>query len=196
MNYKIAKTMLVLCVVYLIGFYILKFIFPELLLQTITSPTMLKLGDFVAKWKGFEVIINCICTLITYYLFSCASTGSFKRTKFEIAVLIIAVLFTAIIFYFLPNFYTHTSTATILIVCSLCKGTIGKLTLSFSLHGFLSHFLTEIRGFENVIIKVAQTGVVGGILLALEGYVWLILLSLLFYFKEKKDGNVSSSVYK
>lgn len=45
MNYKIAKTMLVLCVVYLIGFYILKFIFPELLLLSITSPIMIRLGD-------------------------------------------------------------------------------------------------------------------------------------------------------
>ena len=56
MNYKVAKTMLILCIVYLVGFYILKFAFPELLIQAITSPTLLRLGEFMNSWKGFELI--------------------------------------------------------------------------------------------------------------------------------------------
>ena len=66
MNYKIARTMLTLCVVYLVGFYILKFIFPNLLVQAITSPTVLKFGEFLNKWVGFSHIINILGTTVGF----------------------------------------------------------------------------------------------------------------------------------
>ena len=51
MNIKIAKTMLILCIVYIVAFYILKFIFPEQLLLVVTDPNILKVGQFLESWK-------------------------------------------------------------------------------------------------------------------------------------------------
>ena len=190
MNYKIAKTMLVLCVVYLIVFYILKFIFPELLLQTITSNELLNLGKVVNSWKGFEVIFNFLFTFITLYLFSCASSGVFKKTKKELLSLIILVFVSALFYYLLPNLYTHASTSIILWVAVLCKGKLYYTTISFSIHGFLSQFLFSIRGFETIITYLNEIGFLASFLLSIEGFLWLILLSIIFYFKEnKQNGN-------
>ena len=186
MNYKIAKTMLSLCVVYLIGFYILKFFFPELLLQTITSPTILKLGEFINSWIAYEYIIGVLCSFITLYLFSCASSGSFKLNKISLIVICICTLLITLVLDFLPELYTHT-TIVLMFVCALSKkGNLLYTTISFAIHGYLSQFLTSIRGFETIIVQVSKIGTLSGLIISLEGYVWLVLLSLIFYFKENK----------
>ena len=195
MNYKIAKTMLVLCVVYLIGFYVLKFIFPELLLLSITSPIMIRLGEFFSNsWVGFSHILKVLTSLWTYCIFVCASTGRFKRTRFEMVSIIIAVAIGKVVIELFPELYTHTSISIMLSLALLCKGRLSYTVVSFVLHGYLSQFLLSIRGVETVIVLIAKTGVVGSLVMGIEMYVWLILLSLLFYFKEKKNGRNLSSV--
>lgn len=183
MNYKIAKTMLVLCVVYLIGFYILKFIFPELLLQTITSPTVLRLGKFVDSNKFTYHLLRIITAYLTYFLFVCACTGrpAFKL-KDQIYILC-GVAVAKVVLEFMPELYTHTSISIMLLLSLLCGGNLFRTTITFVLHGFLSQFLASIRGIETVFIHINS---MSGLLLNLEAYVWLISLAIIFYFKEKK----------
>ena len=186
MNYKVAKTMLILCIVYLVGFYILKFFFPELLLQTITSPTILKLGEFINSWIGYEYIIGFLCSFITLYLFSCASSGSFKLNKISLIVICVCTLLITLVLDFLPELYTHT-TIVLIFVCALSKkGNLLYATISFAIHGYLSQFLLSIRGFETVIVQIQEIGLLSSLILGFEMYVWLILLAIIFYFKENK----------
>ena len=194
MNYKIAKTMLVLCGVYLIAFYILKFIFPEMLLQVITSPTMLRLGEVISTWKGFEFIFNIIGVSITFYLFACASSGKYLYNKSEIIYITSAIFISVLIYYLLPQLYTHTSTCCLFIMSVLIKGKFSYSVISFTIHGFLSQFLLEIRGFETIITTISGSFFLSGYVLSLEMYIWLILLSIIFYFKEKKYGTSLPSV--
>lgn len=195
MNYKIAKTMLILCVVYLIGFYVLKFIFPGLLLQTITSPTMLKLGKFINRWKGWVYVIDILGSCLTFYLFTCAGCGRFNLLKKEYFFIFSIVALNLLVYYLLPQLYTHTSIALMFISVCLCKGKLLYATISFTLHGFLSQFLLSIRGFETIITVENALNGFTTLLLCLEMYVWLTLLALLFYFKEnKKNGCSVSSV--
>ena len=151
MNYKIAKTMLVLCIVYLIGFYILKFIFPELLLQTITSPTVLRLGEMIDRYFILEHALKLLSSFLTYYLFVCASTGKFKRTWLEMVYIVSGVVICKVIYHVLPQLYTHTSISVMLLLALLCKGNLIKTTIAFVLHGYCSQFLFAIRGFYTVV---------------------------------------------
>lgn len=184
MNYKIAKTMLVLCVVYLVGFYVLKFAFPDLLLQTITSPTVLKLGEFFDGNIVLYHILRLGTSYVTYYLFICASTGRFRLKWYEHLYIVGAISICKVVVEFFPELYTHTSISVMFLLALLCKGKLLYATVSFALHGYLSQFLLSIRGFETVLIYV---NTVSGILLNFEAYVWLILLGIIFYFKEKKE---------
>ena len=189
MNYKIAKTMLILCVVYLVGFYILKFILPSVLLQTITNPTILRLGEFMSKYKIFELIFKTLSSFIVIFLFTCASCGKFKFTCLEIVYIACGTIACRIVAVFVPTFYTHTSTAMMFIVAMLCKGKLSYATISFTIHGYLSMFLFEIKGFESVVLFINN---ISGFMLALEGYFWLILLATLFNIKENKNGLVTT----
>lgn len=194
MNYKIAKTMLVLCVVYLIGFYVLKFAFPELLLQTITSPTVIRLGEIMNKYVVLEYVLMFISNFLTFFLFSCASSGKFKFNWKQYVVILSATVINIIFVTFVPTLYTHTSISLMFICALACKGKLNYTTISFVLHGYLSNFLTSIRGLETIIIHI---NAISGFLLALEVNFWLLFLSLTFYFKEKKEnGSLGTSVYQ
>ena len=192
MNYKIAKTMLVLCVVYLIGFYMLKFIFPELLIQTITSPTILKLGEFVDSNKLTYHLLRIATAYITYLLFVCACTGR-PAFKLKDQIFILGgVAIAKIVLELMPELYTHTSISIMLLLSLLCCGDLFKTTITFVLHGFLSQFLASIRGIETVFIHINS---MSGLLLNLEAYVWLVLLAIIFYIKRReKNGRICTSV--
>ena len=184
MNDKIAKTMLGLCIGYLSVFYVLKFFFPELLIQVISSPALIRLGEFIGIWVGFEYIVRIISNYIVFYLFACASTGKFKFKYWQFLAILGFVIINNIIFDILPSLYTHTSISLMFITALICEGKMLYSTISFVLHGYLSQFLLAIRGFESVMIYV---NAVSGILFNLEAFIWLILLSIIFYLKEKQQ---------
>lgn len=193
MNIKIAKTMLALCIIYIVGFYILKFIFPDTLLLVVTDPTILKFGQFVESWKGYTHIIQTLSTFLTLYLFTSASRWCFKLKWYHALYLLGGTVITNLILYLLPELYTHVSISIMLLLAMLMKGKLSYTAITFSIHGLLSQFLFSIRGFETIVMKYNMAS---GLALAIECYVWLVLLALLFYLKEKKNGRISTTIPK
>ena len=182
--------MLGLCIGYLVAFYILKFFFPDILLQSITSPTLLQLGKFINSWDGYSVIVNVICVFITFYLFACASCGRFKFTHKELIISSAIIVANILVYYFLPELYTHFSSSSLFVVSCVCRGNLAYTTISFTTHGFLSQFLLSIKGFETIIVQISQIGTLSALILGFETYVWLILLSIIFYFKENNKNGI------
>lgn len=193
MNIKIAKTLLILNIVYIVAFYIIKFAFPDFLLLQITDPNVLKLGSFIESSFVTLEIYYCLSTFLTFYLFVCASRGSFKINWKELIYLIVAVIINELVTHFFPNLCVHTSTSLMFILALLCKGKILYTVPTFVTYGYLSQFLFSIRGFETIILNI---NIASGFILGLECYVWLFLFSLLFYLKEKKNGTHSTTIPK
>lgn len=193
MNYKIAKTMLGLCIGYLVVFYILKFFFPQLLIQVIASPTLIRLGEFISIWVGFEYIVRMLSNYIVFYLFACASSGKFKLKPWNFAIIFGFVVICTLVLDFLPELYTHTSICLMFMTALLCGGKLIYATISFTIHGYLSQFLLAIRGFETITHYFTP---VSGLLINLEVDVWLILLSIMFHIKENKNGTIRTPLCK
>ena len=191
MNIKIAKTMLVLCIVYIVAFYVLKFIFPEQLLLAITDKTVLDAGEFIESHRVVYYAAQGIFTFITLYFFACASCARFKMKWYELIYLVVGVAVTNLVLYFAPDLYTHTSISVMLLIALLCKGKLGYTVISFIIHGFLQQFLFSIRGFETIIMEINTAS---AIILTIECYVWLIILGLIFYLKEKKHGRMGTTI--
>ena len=185
MNKKIAKTLLILCISYMVGYYILKFIFPEQLLLVVTDANIIRLGKFVQSNIIIENIFRILTSFITYYLFSCACTGRFKFKWYEFLIILAFAIISRLCAIYLTNLYTHTAISIMLLLPTILKGKLLYTSISFILHGYLTQFLLEIRGFETII---TQYNLVSGIVLMIEGFVWLIILTILFNLKEKKDG--------
>lgn len=189
----IARTLLVLCIVYMIGFYVLKFIFPEYLLLAITDDNVLKVGAFIESSTATLHIYQVLSSFITFYLFVCASKGGFKLRKRDFWYILIAVVICKAVNMFVPELYVHTSTSAMFLLAWLCKGKLGYTTITFVTHGFLSQFLFSIRGFGSLIYKI---NIASGFIMSLECFAWLILFGLLFYLLEKKNGRNSTTIYE
>lgn len=185
MNKKIATTLLILCIAYIVGYYILKFVFPEKLLLVATDPNILRLGEFVQSNVIIENTFRIMTSFITYYLFSCACTGRFKFKWYEFIIILVFSVISRLCTIYFPNLYTHTATSIMLLLPTILRGKLLYTSISFILHGYLTQFLLEIRGFETIIL---QYNLVSGIVLMIEGFVWLIILTILFYLKENKNG--------
>lgn len=185
----VARTLLVLCIVYMIGFYVLKFIFPEYLLLAITDDNVLKVGAFIESSTATLHLYQVLSSFISFYLFVCASKGGFKIRTRDFWYILIAVVICKVIAMFLPELYVHTSTSCMFLLAWLCKGKLGYTTITFVTHGFLSQFLTQIRGFGSIVYKI---NIASGLVLSFECYMWLILFGLLFKLLENKNGNSST----
>lgn len=185
MNIKIARTMLILCAIYLVGFYVLKFAFPEQLLLTITGPKILYVGEFIESSIVYLNIYYFISTFVTFYLFVSASKGSFKAKWYELLYIAVADALYILVTDLLPDLSIHTSISLMFLLVLLCKGQLKYAVPTFIVHGYFSEFLFAIRGLEYFILEI---NIASGIVLSLEGYVWLVLFGLMFYLMERKNG--------
>ena len=191
MNIKIAKTLLVLNIVYIIAFYIIKFMFPDFLLLQITDPNVLKLGSFIESSNFTLFTYYAITGFIAFYLFVCASRGSFKLKFLDFVFILLADAINILVTTFLPKLSVHTSTSLMFLLALLCKGKMYYAVPAFITYGYLSQFLFSIRGFDTIILNI---NVASSFVLGLECWVWLFLFSLLFYLKEKKNGICSTTI--
>ena len=193
MNIKIARTLLILNIVYIVAFYIIKFIFPEFLLLQITDPNVLKFGTFIESNPVTLEIYYCLSTFLTFYLFACASRGKFKINWKELFFIVVAVAINEIVSIYFTELAVHTSISLMFLLALLSKGKMEYTVPSFVIYGYLSQFLFSIRGFETITESV---NVASSFVLGLECYVWLLLFSLLFYLKEIKKNESSTTVSK
>ena len=182
MNKKISKTLLVLLIVYTIAFYILKYAFPEILVEMLISPNVMKFADFINSWIGYQHILKLFTTILTLYLFVCASCGRFKFRWYELIYVLVGSILCRVCAEYFYEFYTHTSISIMFVLAWLCKGKLGYATFSFVVHGYLSQLSFKIKGFETII---THYNLVNGLMLSLEVYVWLIVLALFFSLKER-----------
>lgn len=183
MNKKIAKTLLVLSILYISAFYIIKFIYPQFLLNQLVDPNVLKLGTFVESNIFLLYFCRFLTTFIVFYLFVCAGSGYFKLKLKEFIFVILASIVSIVVTTFLPTLMTHTSTSLMLLLALICRGKKEYFIPTFIAHGYLSMFTNTIKGFETIIMNI---NAVNGIMLGIEGWVWLFIFSLVFYLKENR----------
>lgn len=182
MNKKIAKTLITLICVYLVAFYIIKIFFPQLILDQVVSDNVLIFGNFIQERAWLNYLIAFATTLFTYYLFACASSGMFKKNWKQIIFLIIFSIVDFAAVEFLPNFAQHISTSLMLIYTLICNGKMFNTIITFVIHGACSQLLFMIKGFETVIMRL---NVASALMLSVEGFAWLLLLSILFNLKRR-----------
>ena len=183
MNKKISKTLLVLLITYLVAFYILKYAFPHIFLEMLISPNVIKLGDFLQSWTGYEHLYKLLATMLTLYLYVCAGCGKFKFKWYEAIYIVLGAVVCQCCFKFTPELYTHTTIFVMLLLSLLCKGNFAYSVVAFGIHGYMSQFLLSVRGFETIL---QYYNLATGLMLSLEGYVWLMVLALFFSLRRVK----------
>lgn len=193
MNTKIAKTMLSLLILFISGFYVLKYILPDVFLLQITDPNILTIGSFIESNPIFIRIYYCCCTFLTFYLFVSAGRGNFKLKLKDVIFLVVATIINELVTTFKVDLAIHTSTSLMLLLSLLTNGKKEYFIPTFIIHGYLSQFLFSIRGFETII---STANIATYFVLSIECYIWLAILGIIFYLKEGKKDARSTTISK
>lgn len=189
MNTKISKTILILMSIFMIAFWILKLAFPKELLLIITNKEILSVGFFLDNNIWALHLYKFLSTMLTFYLFLCASKGKFNLSWIEFISLALLVVLNRFVSEFIPEYYIHISTASMFILSCIGNGKLLYSTITFTVHGLFSMMLFNIRGFETILLNYNMAS---GIVLSIEGYCWIIMFAILFNLKERKNGLITT----
>ena len=175
--------MLILCIAFLAGLYVLKIFFPQEFMMSIQNKHIIKIGDFIDNHAWLYYICCGLTAYTTYYLYCCACSGRIKLKWYEfVEILIVVVAIRAISFYD-DNIATGIETCSFWFLPLLMKGKIKNTALTFTIQGMSQVLSLSIR---NLPMYLHSVNFVTMFCFGIESYLWLILLKVIFSYKKEK----------
>lgn len=190
MNRKVLKVMIALVIIFLCALYILKIFFPEQFVIVIENEQLIKIGNYIDNHLWLYIIISCITSFITYWLYLCAVTRKWYLNWKELIAVLIVIAITQTLYSFEDTVTLASTLCTIAMIMLplISKAQLKDVAIVFSFD-YLSQILsTLIRGLPELLTNVNFMTI---FLMALESYFWLLLFYLYFNFK-KEDTNGKS----
>lgn len=183
MNKKVLKTMIALIVIFLCALYVLKIFFPEQFIMVIENKQLIKIGAYVDEHLWLHIILACITSFITYWLYLCAVTRKWYLNWKELIAVLVTIAITQTLYSFdaTVSLASGISIISMLLIPVFSKANLRDTAIVFSVH-YLSQLLsTLIRSLPLLLTNVNYATT---LLMGLESYFWLLLFYLYFNFKK------------
>lgn len=190
MNKKVLKTMIALVVIFLCALYVLKIFFPEEFVMVIENEQLIKIGEYVDNNLWLHIILACITSFITYWLYLCAVTHKWYLNWKEILMVLSVIAITQTLYSFdeTIDLASGISIISMLILPIFSKANLKDVAIVFSIHYMAQLLSTLIRGLPLLLTNVNYATI---FLMTIECYFWLLLFYLYFNVKRRdKDGEI------
>lgn len=175
MNKSVLRTAIVVIICMLAFEYILKFFFPEEFVLVVSSPNIIKFGQYVDTHKFAYFLFYCVTAFITYFLYTCACCRKkILNWRYYILFLIIYTISHFLTFY-AYNLLTPFLVCSMIALACISNSDIRNFSIIFITHTVAQVLSLEIRGLTQYI-STPNTATM--FILGMESYLWL----LLFYF--------------
>lgn len=184
MNRKVFVTMLSLCVAFLLGLYIAKIFFPQEFAFAISNENVATIGNVIDSNIVLTWICAMITSFITYWLFLCACKRKYTLNWKEIVVVLIFIVAVRVIRMFDVNLASHISISSFFIIPLVFKHDLKIATITFAIHGLSQVLSLSIRNLPIYFINVNS---ITAILAGGECILWLVLMYIIFNYKEEID---------
>lgn len=187
MNKKVLKTMIALVVIFLCALYVLKIFFPEEFVMVIENEQLIKIGEYVDNNLWLHIILACITSFITYWLYLCAVTHKWYLNWKEILMVLGVIAITQTLYSFdeTVDLASGISIISMLILPIFSKASLKDVAIVFSIHYMAQLLSTLIRGLPLLLTNVNYATI---FLMTIECYFWLLLFYLYFNIK-RRDKN-------
>ena len=182
---RVLKTMIALVCVFLVALYILKIFFPEQFIMVIEDDNLLLIGNYVDNNLWLHIILACITSFLTYWLYIGAVTRKWCLNYRELVSVVIAIAVTQTLY----SFESTTALASGISIISMfaipiiSNANLKDVTLVFSIHSLSQILSTSIRQLPFMLTNVNYATI---LLMGIECYFWLLLFYLYFSIKEMK----------
>ncbi len=185
MNKKVIKSMIVLVIIFLCGLYIIKGFCPEQFIIVIENKRLVLFGNFVDNNLWLHIILACITSFITYWLYFCAVAHKWYLNWKEIIVVLIIIAVTQTLYSFDETYVLASGIATIsmIIIPCISNAKLSDVAIVFSVHYMSQLLSTLIRSLPLLLSTINYATI---FLMGIESYFWLLLFYL--YFNLKKGG--------
>lgn len=184
MNKKVLKTMIALVVIFLCALYVLKIFFPEEFVMVIENEQLIKIGEYVDNNLWLHIILACITSFITYWLYLCAVTHKWYLNWKEILMVLGVIAITQTLYSFdeTVDLASGISIISMLILPVFSKANLKDVAIVFSIHYMAQLLSTLIRGLPLLLTNVNYATI---FLMTIECYFWLLLFYLYFNIKRR-----------
>lgn len=184
MNKKVFATMLVLCIAFLTGLYVLKIFFPQDFVMVVSNENIVNIGNFIDSQQWLYIIVCSITSFITYWLFMCACKHEKTLNLKETILVVIFIVLARVVNFFDANIATHISIITFFVIPLICKFDLKVSVIVYVVHGLAQILSLSIRSLPMYLTSVNFATM---FLLGIESYLWLLLFYIIYNYKNKKE---------
>lgn len=183
MNKKVLKTMIALVVIFLSALYVLKIFIPEQFVLCVEIEKLVEIGRYIDTHAWADYLFGIITSFITYWFYLCATCKRWYLKWYECLIVLLTVGGNIGLNFVDVNLYTAFSYSSFIFLPMLFGSDLDTVGLCFSVHLFSQTLTLSIR---DVLIYMTNTNSLTIYLIGVESFIWLLLLYLLFNYKEKK----------
>lgn len=183
---RILKTMIALVCVFLIALYILKIFFPEQFIMVIENDNLIAIGNYVDNNLWLHIILACVTSFITYWMYICAVTRKWYLNWKELIAVVVAIAIVQTLYSFesTTTLASGISIISMIAIPLISNAKLKDVAIVFSVHSLSQILSTLIRGLPFLLTNVNYATT---LLMTIECYFWLLLFYLYFNIKETKN---------
>ena len=186
MNKKVLTAMLVLTVVFLCMLYVAKIFFPQDFIMYIENERLIQIGNVIDSNNILHYAVGSVFAFITYYLYCGACCRKIKLSFKDICYILITMIIVraAEILDKDMMIFTHLNISAFLVLPLLMGGNLKDTTFVYCIHGFSQILSLSIRSLP---MYLTTMNTITTLLLSIDMYFWLLIMFIIFNYKEKED---------
>ena len=123
---------LILCGVLLIAIYLIKIIFPQLVIEISQIETITIIGHYIDNNKWAWYLVSFVISFFSGYLICCACCEKKSLNYKENLILAISIIFVYSLKELIPEYYTAVSYIHLIALPCILKGKFTNTTIIFS----------------------------------------------------------------
>ena len=162
--------------------YILKFFFPEFVIEVAQIDSIVDIGHYIDTHKWAWYLASVIISFVSSYFYCCACCGKYKLTIKETIIAFSSCIALLIIKELLPNQYTVLNLINMVLLPLIFNGSFKYTVICFSSLNLLQTITLEIR---NLMTMVADYNFATLTILTIDYYILAVLLYLTFNYKKE-----------
>lgn len=166
----------------ILGIYILKIFFPNLVIETAQVDSITRIGHYIDTHKWAWYIASFFLSFFVCYFTFCACCRKKALTIKETVITIVAIILLYIVKEFLPNQYTSLNISIMVFLPMLFKGDFKATAICFISTNFLQTITGEIR---NIMAMISDFNFATLLIVMIDYYIFIFLLYCLFNYKKE-----------
>jgi len=175
MNKKVLRTLIYLCWAFLVAFALLKTVWAEQFAIAVSTPNIIKVGQFIDTHIWLKQIVHCITSLFTYQFYFCACCRKWHLSWKQYLILVPIIIGLTYLNWYFPAVMVGVNFVFMFAVPLFLKANYIDVVIIFTAHTLGQLAITFIRSQP---MNMVDVNMVSQLICCIDAYVWLVLYYL------------------